>query len=185
MRVITGTARGHRLVTLEGDDVRPTTDRVKEALFSMIQFQVEGRKVLDLFAGSGQLGIEALSRGCASCVFVDVSCTSTGIIIKNLGETRLMDRAQVLTMDALAYLSRCTERFDIALLDPPYTKGHLEKALPLLAGRMNRGGTILCESAEAETLPEDIGDFVKAKTRRYGKSTLTIYSHREVITGES
>jgi len=185
MRVITGTARGRRLETLEGNDVRPTADRVKEALFSMIQFQVEGRKILDLFAGSGQLGIEALSRGGASCVFVDASRMATDIVTKNLEKTGLMDRAKVLTMDSFVYLSQCTERFDIAFLDPPYAKGFLETALPLLAERMNKGGTILCENAATESLPEDVGDFVKARTRRYGKTTLTIYSHRDVITGES
>ncbi len=183
MRVITGSARGRRLETLEGDEVRPTTDRVKEALFSIIQFQVEGRHVLDLFAGSGQLGIEALSRGAASCVFVDASRAAYDIIQKNLRETKLS--AQVLQTDSLAYLSRCTAKFDLAFLDPPYGKGLLQKVLPLLARCMNVGGTILCESPSDEALPQEAGNFIRAKTRRYGSTALTIYMHRSVMTGDS
>lgn len=105
MRVITGFAKGRKLRTLSGEDVRPTTDRVKEALFSIIQFEIEGRRVLDLFAGSGQLGIEALSRGAASAVFVDSSRDSIEVVRENLNTTQLAQSAQVMQMDSLAFLA--------------------------------------------------------------------------------
>jgi len=184
MRVITGTARGRRLTTLEGEDVRPTTDRVKEALFSMIQFQIEGRRILDLFAGSGQLGLETLSRDALCCTFVDSSAQAIEVMKKNLQETGLMKPARVVHMDALSFLSQCRERFDIVLLDPPYGRGLLQAVLPLLPEKMNPGGTIICESAAGEKLPEEAGDFFIEKNRRYGKIQLTLYSHRDVIMGE-
>ena len=129
MRVITGSARGRRLITLEGDDVRPTTDIVKEALFSIIQFEIEGRNVLDLFGGCGQLAIEALSRGARSATIVDLSKKSVEIIKKNVNSTGFTNNAFVVNSDATAFLSRTREKFDIALLDPPYSKGLIEKAL--------------------------------------------------------
>ena len=112
MRVITGTARGRRLLTLEGDDVRPTTDIVKEALFSIIQFEIEGRKVLDLFGGCGQLAIEALSRGAHSAVIVDASKKSVEVIKKNLETTGFQKQAVVLNTDAVSFLTRRTEKYD-------------------------------------------------------------------------
>ena len=138
MRVITGTARGRKLVTVEGTEVvRPTTDGVKEAIFSAIQFEIEGRTVLDLFAGSGQLGIEALSRGAAMAVFVENSRKAVECINKNLAFTKLADRAQVLSADAVhavGMLERQGQAFDVIFMDPPYGK-LLEKAvLERLAG---------------------------------------------------
>ena len=120
MRVITGTARGRVLRTLEGEDVRPTTDRVKEAVFSIIQFEIEGRRVLDLFAGSGQLGIEALSRGAASATFVDMSKDSLSAVKYNLEHTKLGDNAKVVQTDALSFLKLTKDKFDLVFLDPPY-----------------------------------------------------------------
>ena len=154
MRVITGTARGRKLLTLSGEDVRPTTDKVKEALFSIIQFEIEGRRVLDLFAGSGQLGIEALSRGAAGCVFVDQSRQAVNIIRKNIEACGFGELSRVHQSDALGFLSsyQCSGlRFDIAFLDPPYASGLLIKALPAVAEHMNRGGVIVCGQA---ILPE-------------------------------
>mgnify|MGYP002675531026 CR=1 FL=1 len=116
MRVITGTARGRVLRTLEGEDVRPTTDRVKEAVFSIIQFEIEGRRVLDLFAGSGQLGIEALSRGADSATFVDMSKDSLATVKYNLEHTKLGDRAKVIQTDALSFLKLTKDRFDIVFI---------------------------------------------------------------------
>lgn len=180
MRVITGSARGKRLTTLEGESVRPTPDRVKEALFSIIQFQIEGRRVLDLFAGSGQLGIEALSRGARQAVFVDASKNSIEVVQKNLEATGLGEHAQVKHMDFASFLLQNKEPFDIALLDPPYRTGLLQRALPMVAAAMNQGGTILCENPEDEELPETAGDFVRARTYRYGKIILTRYRHKDV-----
>ena len=131
MRVITGTARGKRLTTLEGDQVRPTSDRVKEGLFNIIQFDIEGRRVLDLFAGSGQLAVEALSRGAAQAVLVDKSRKALQVAEENLKSTGLTSRAQAVQMEALAYLSTARERFDIVFLDPPRS-GSTEEFLDAL-----------------------------------------------------
>lgn len=175
MRVITGTARGRKLLAPQGLDTRPTSDMAKEALFSIIQFEVEGSAVLDLFAGSGQLGIEALSRGARSAVFVDASREANQVITQNLESTKLKDRARVAMMDAVAYLKTVREPFDIALLDPPYNKGLIEAVLPLLVPCMNPGGIIVCETERDETLPETAGAFAARKEYRYGKAKLTTY----------
>jgi 16S rRNA (guanine966-N2)-methyltransferase len=180
MRVITGSARGRRLMTLEGENVRPTPERVKEGLFSIIQFQIEGRRVLDLFAGSGQLGIEALSRGAKQGVFVDASKDSIAIVQKNLESTRLDTKAQVKKMDFSAFLLQNREPFDLAFLDPPYRTGLLQRALPMVADTMNKGGAIICENPDDEEMPESAGSFVRVRSYRYGKIVLTLYRHKDV-----
>ena len=135
MRVITGTARGTKLKTLEGLSTRPTSDRVKEAIFNIIQFDLEGRRVLDLFAGSGQLAIEALSRGASHGVLVDQNPAAVKVIRENLKKTRLEAQATVVQSDYLSYLSTTRERFDIILLDPPYRENFLEMALQKISAR--------------------------------------------------
>lgn len=175
MRVITGSARGRRLFTLEGNDVRPTTDRVKEALFSIVQFELEGRKVLDLFAGSGQLGIEALSRGAQSAVFIDRSKKAADIVRKNLELTGLSKNASVICGDSLSFLKTFSGKFDIAFLDPPYSTGLLQSALELVPSVMNKGGCILCEAPPDEKMPECAGEFKLVKKYRYGKVSLFLY----------
>jgi len=145
VRVITGSARGRRIETLTGEDVRPTAERVKEAVFSIIQFHVEERRFLDLFAGSGQMGIEALSRGAKQAVFVDMRRESAELIKRNLSATALEANALVMNMDSLAFLKQAREPFDLAFLDPPYGAGLLQKALPGVAKIMNKGGVIICE----------------------------------------
>lgn len=175
MRVITGSARGHKLKTLEGDDVRPTTDRVKEAIFSIVQFEVQAAKFLDLFAGSGQMGIEALSRGAKLAVFVDQSKQSLEVVRDNLKSTGLTVGSRVVTMDYQRFLLGCKDRFDIAFLDPPYHKGILQEALPLVASRMEPDGVILCEHQKGEELPETVVDFKLQKQYNYGKITVTAY----------
>lgn len=175
MRVISGSARGRRLTPLEGDDVRPTTDRVKEAVFSIIQFHIEGRSFLDLFAGSGQMGIEALSRGAAKAVFVDQSRRSVSIVKKNLSAVGFESRAQLVNSDSLSYLKICREQFDLAFLDPPYSAGLLQQALPLTAKIMKKTGFIICESPINEELPEKIDEFTLDRNYRYGKIKVSIY----------
>lgn len=179
MRVITGTARGRRLVTLEGTDTRPTTDRVKEALFSIIQFEIEGRRVLDLFAGSGQLGIEALSRGAKSAVFVDGSKKAAEVVKKNLESTGFSKSASVICGDALAFLKSRSEKFDIAFLDPPYSTGLLQKALEAVPRVMSESGVIICEAPDTEQVPESAGIFTLQKKYRYGKVSLSVYRAAE------
>ena len=180
MRVITGTARGRRLRTLEGEDVRPTTDRVKEALFSIIQFDIEGRSFLDLFAGSGQLGIEAISRGARKVVFVDEAKKAIAVVRENVEKCGMKAQAQIVQSDALSYLARCSETFDVALLDPPYASGLLKKALPMTAAVMNKGGVIFCETPDDADLPEEVGEFTRRRSYRYGRIALTTYRHRDV-----
>lgn len=179
MRVITGSARGRKLQTLPSLDVRPTTDMVKEAMFSIIQFEIEGAMVLDLFAGSGQLGIEALSRGARSAVFVDSSRKAQDVVRVNLDATEFSKQARIAGMDSLAYLQGTADRFDIALLDPPYQQQLAAKALPLLAGKMTQSGVIICETQRDEVLPQQAGDFKLHRTYRYGKVLLTVYRREE------
>lgn len=176
MRVITGYARGARLATLYGDDVRPTPEKVKEAVFSVIQFRIEGRRFLDLFAGSGQMGIEALSRGAAKSVFIDASRESVEIIKKNLQTARLEKDATVLNIDSITFLKQKNEKFDIAFLDPPYRTGLLQKALPLLPNVMNLGGTIILENPIDEEIPDQIGEFVLYRTYKFGKIRASVYT---------
>ncbi len=180
MRVITGTARGKRLVTREGEAVRPTPERVKEALFSIIQFEIEGRRVLDLFAGSGQLGVEALSRGAREAVFVDSSRESAETVRKNVEACGFEDRAKVENMDFAAFLLRAEKPFDLAFLDPPYRTGLLQQALPLVVQHMNAGGTVVCENPVDEEMPEAAGEFFRTRSYRYGKICLTVYRRKDV-----
>lgn len=175
MRVITGTARGRRLTAPEGLDVRPTTDKVKEAIFSAVQFELENASVLDLFAGSGQMGIEALSRGAAKAVFVDSSSRAVKCINENLRTTKLDKLAQVVSRDSYDYIKLAASNFDIIILDPPYRHGHIMNILPYAAAKLNPGGCIVCEyesEAGEPLIPEGM---LLRKTYRYGKISVTIF----------
>lgn len=176
MRVITGLARGSRLETLSGESTRPTSDKVKESLFSAIQFDIEGRRVLDLFAGSGQLGIEALSRGAAGCVFVDKNTEAVQLIKRNLQHTHLYDKAQVVGAEALTYLTRPGERFDLVFLDPPYAADLLLPALEKVAPLVNDGGLIICET-DREEMPVSVDRFSLSRSYRYGRIYVHIYRY--------
>ena len=173
MRVITGSAKGRRLKTPAGDDVRPTAERVKEALFSIIQFDIEGRRVLDLFAGSGQLGIEALSRGAKSAVFVDSSKTSVKLTEENLSITGFTANAKVVCSDSLAWLASCRDTFDVVMLDPPYAAGLGQKLLEAVPRIVARGGIITFETP-ADCLPGELEGF-DTSVYRYGRTWLTVY----------
>ena len=177
MRVITGTARGVQLKTPDGMTTRPTADRVKEALFSIIQFEVPGARVLDLFGGTGQLGIEALSRGAKSAVFVDAGEPACKLIRENLKRTRLEQQGGVVRSDYLQYLKRCREKFDIILLDPPYAEVFLENALKCITeiDILQSGGIIVAERPLGKDLPWDFEGFTRSKDYKYGKTLLTIY----------
>lgn len=176
MRVITGTARGTRLTTVAGNDiVRPTPEKIKEAIFSAIQFDIEGRRVLDLFAGCGQLGIEALSRGAESAVFVDTSEISLNVVKENLKATRLDEKAITVRSDYETYLARCNDTFDIAFLDPPYKAGFLNKALGLTAKVMSSYGIIICEHPTDIELPQTVDGFKIAKNYKFGNIIVTLY----------
>lgn len=175
MRVITGSARGRRLKTPENYDIRPTTDNVKEALFNIIQFDIEGRNVLDLFAGTGQLGIECLSRGAASAVFVDESREAVKIIKENLKNCGLEGR--VLQTDALRFL-REGGSFDIIFVDPPYDAGLYENVLESVnfIDILSDGGIIICESRKERNMPEMKAPYRKKREYVYGRVKLCVYT---------
>ena len=176
MRVITGSARGRKLESPTGNDVRPTTDVVKEAIFSIIQFDVEGCTFLDAFAGSGQMGLEALSRGASKAYFIDSSRRSMQIIRKNIGICGFpAEKAVTVSMDTLRFLSSTDEHFDMVFLDPPYRKGLLQQALTAAAGIVSTGGCIICEHPADETLPELAEDFILKKNYRYGTIVISLY----------
>lgn len=178
MRVIAGSARGVRLCTLPGKEVaRPTVDRVKEGVFSAVQFLLPGAQVLDLFAGSGQLGIEALSRGAAGCIFVDESRAAVQVIEKNLQAARLSGRARLVRADAESFLlgAAAWPPFDLVVLDPPYRRGIPGRLLPLLAGAVAAGGVVLCETEKGAPLPRAAAGLVMKKQYRYGTVQVTRY----------
>ncbi len=179
MRVITGSARGRRLETFEGEDVRPTTDRVKEAVFSIIQFETEGRTFLDLFAGSGQMGIEAISRGAEKAYFVDNSKKSLAVVKRNLAATGFERSAKVVQADYRSFLSMNSNQFDIAFLDPPYRTGVLQDALERTAECMKDTGVIIAENPLDEEISGCIGDFLLDRQYRYGKIKISTFRHKD------
>jgi len=177
MRVITGKARGIQLKTPDGMLTRPTADRVKEALFSIINFDIPGAKVLDLFGGTGQLGIEALSRGAESAVFVDAREESCKLIRENLKRTKLEREAKVIRSDYLDYLNHCREQYNIIFLDPPYAEVFLENAIKRITeiDILQSDGIIVAERPLGKELPWEFEGYTRSKDYKYGKVLLTIY----------
>ena len=177
MRVITGKARGVQLKTPEGMLTRPTADRVKEALFSIINFDIPGASVLDLFGGTGQLGIEALSRGAARCTFVDAREEACRLMRENLKRTKLSQAGTVVRSDYMDYLNRCRERYSIILLDPPYAEVLLENAIKRIAeiDILQTDGIIVAERPVGKDLPWTFAGYQRSKDYKYGKTLLTIY----------
>ena len=177
MRVITGKARGVVLKTPDGMQTRPTSDRVKEALFSIIQFEIPGAKVLDLFGGTGQLGIEALSRGAVRAVFVDQRRDACNLIRENLRRTNFSQNAQVVQSDYLQYLRRCKERFNIILLDPPYAEVFLENALKCITeiDILQSNGIIVTERPLDKELGYVFPGYTRSRDYKYGKTLITLY----------
>ena len=177
MRVITGKARGVVLKTPEGMETRPTSDRVKEALFSIINFDIPNSVVLDLFGGTGQLGIEALSRGAKSAVFVDAGDPACKLIKENLRRTKLEGQGKVVRSDYLQYLRTCHDKFDIIFLDPPYAEVFLENSLKKLSeiDILQSGGIIVCERPLGKELPWELPGYSRSKDYKYGNTLLTLY----------
>ena len=186
MRIITGTARGTHLYTLQGDATRPTSERTKEALFSMLGDAVRGTRVLDLFAGSGQLGLEALSRGAERAVFVDGSAAAVDIVRRNAEKTHLFSKARVLSSEATAYLRSCGEGpFDLVFLDPPYAAGLLPRCLSLLLSRglLSPDAVLAVESGSPDAVFEGdtalASQFEIKKQNRYGIAWVTVLTLKE------
>jgi 16S rRNA (guanine(966)-N(2))-methyltransferase RsmD len=177
MRIITGSARGRKLKTLEGLDVRPTTDKVKEAIYSAIQFDVEGATVLDLFSGSGQMGIEAISRGASTVYFVDRSKNSIECTRENVETVGFSKQAKIFNMDSLDFVRTTPQKFDIVIIDPPYSKGIIEQVLPILESKLNQGAKVICEHEKYLKLPESVGELNLKKKYSYGKTEVTLYTY--------
>lgn len=177
MRVITGKARGVVLKTPEGLNTRPTSDRVKEALFSVIQFDVPNARVLDLFAGTGQLGIEALSRGAKSAIFIDGQEAACKLVRENLKRTKLEQYAKVIRSDYAVFLENCKESFNLILLDPPYQEKFLENALNLITeiDILQSGGIIVTERPVEKNLDFDFPGYSRSKDYHYAKTILTLF----------
>ena len=182
VRVIAGEARGHKLDTLKGNATRPTMDKVKGAIFNIIAPDVCDSCVLDLFAGSGALGIEALSRGAQSTVFVDRSRESIGIVRKNLEHTKLDKKSIVMNCDAFEAVLRLKERelkFDIIFIDPPYNKKIAQKALIFLEsnGILKDSGIIIVEHSKDDEMPDDVERLKRVKFRQYGSTVISFYQY--------
>lgn len=177
MRVIAGSAKGTRLKTPVGDLTRPTADRVKEAVFSILQFELEGSRVLDLFAGTGQMGIEALSRGASSAVFVDGRREACKLVEENIRLAKMTDRAKVVQSDYLAYLDRRDGIFDLIILDPPYADVFLENSLKRISeiDILSERGIIICERPADKSLDLSFDGLARGKDYRYGKTWITVF----------
>ncbi|MBE6591133.1 MAG: 16S rRNA (guanine(966)-N(2))-methyltransferase RsmD [Ruminococcaceae bacterium] len=175
MRIITGSAKGMTLFSPKGDQVRPTTEMAKEGMFSSIQFDIEGARVLDLFSGSGQLGLEALSRGAAFAVFVDASQDSLNVTRQNVVKTGFTDRSRIIRSEYGEYIKNAgkqNEKFDIVFADPPYGKeiiGEIVKRL-LKNGLLNDGAIVLCETDNGEVELEGAEGIESVKKYKYGKT---------------
>ncbi len=184
MRVISGKARGLKLNTPKNEDVRPTTDRVKESLFNIISSYIMDSKVLDLFAGTGSLGIECLSRGASKCVFVDLSKESLQIVKSNIKKARVEDNSVVINADykeAVRKLNAQGEKFDMIFMDPPYYKDLFVDALTKIAeGKLLADeGIIVVEHDTKENLPENVLNLVQNRSKKYGNTTITFYKLEE------
>ena len=169
MRVVSGSARGRKLREPVGLDIRPTSDMVKEAMFDIVQFDIEGRRVLDLFAGTGQIGIEALSRGAESVVFVDINTTAVKLIRENLKLSGLTGAASVYNRDALRFLEK-DEKFNLIFLDPPYDSVLAGRAIEKIIkfDKLDTNGIMICEANVDFTAPEVSPPYCLHKEYRYG-----------------
>ncbi len=188
MRIITGIARGVKLEALEGEDItRPTSDRVKEGLFSAIQFEIEGKRVLDLFSGSGQLALEALSRGADSAVLIDESEKAVEIIKSNAKKTNLMKKCRIARQDYSEYLKSANgrDKFGLIFLDPPYSKDIPGEILKKLCRTdiIEDGGLVVCET-DKDNMNEDIYNLTFIKKYKYGKTYVVVFKNKSGKAGE-
>lgn len=174
MRVITGKARGKKLKEPADYSIRPTTDNVKESIFNIIQFDIEGRRILDLFAGTGQLGIECISRGAREVTFVDQSKDAVALVKANLKSCGF--EAKVCMEDSVSFLQRAGS-YDLIIIDPPYATGLINSALEIInsVDILSEGGIIVCESSSDKLMPEMTAPYFKRREYRYGKVKITTY----------
>lgn len=182
MRVIAGDKKGRRLLAPEGLSTRPTSDKVKEALFSIIQFDLPDAQFLDLFSGSGQMGIEALSRGAKYAVFVDEDKKACDCIKQNLASTGLLGCSEVNMRSAENYLNSCRRKFDIVFMDPPYKEGLIEPIFEAVTCVTDDFGTIICEIPLGAEIAEEVNGFSLKRRYRYGKTELALFRKQEAET---
>lgn len=179
MRIISGQFKGRKLKTLDGMNTRPTADRVKESLFNILGSRVYDANVLDLFAGSGSLGLEALSRGAVNCVFVDSSKAAINIVEENIKLCRQEKNSRLINKDYMEALKLINEKFDIIFVDPPYSKGIelvvLDKAKNILA----ENGVMIVETDQTDIPPDEIDRLVKYDSRKYGRTIISFYTYLE------
>ena len=175
VRIITGSKKGKKLITPEGEATRPTSERIKEAMFSSIQFDVENRRVLDLFAGCGQLGFESLSRGSGPVTFIDAAREAMDIVKANAKALGYFDRCKYLVSDYRNYIRKAagTATFDLVFIDPPYAMECAADALTRLvnAGMLAKGAIAVLESGTESFSPEKVPGFEIKKSTHYGKKT--------------
>lgn len=184
LRVISGKVRGLKLDTPKNQDVRPTTDRVKESLFNMINPYIRESNVLDLFAGTGSLGIECLSRGAKNCVFVDKSRESINIVKSNVKKARVENESTILNIDfkdAVKRLSTQNQKFDVIFMDPPYYENMFIDCLKSIdeLNLLHEDGIIVVEHDTKDQFEETIGRLVKTRDKKYGNTTMTFYKWEE------
>ena len=179
MRIVAGDFKGRRLIMPEGKDVRPTTEKVKEAIFSMIQFDLEDAVCIDVFAGIGNLGLEALSRGASHCYFCDASRQSLDLVRRNVEMCKAEEYSTMMQGDYSKTLASINEQADIIFLDPPYRMGLMLDCFEKIRenDRLAEDGIIVAEHGEREILDEEISGFVKIKEKKYGSIVVSIYGH--------
>ena len=183
MRIIAGELKGRRITPPKDNRVRPTTDKVKEAIFSMISGYLQDSVVVDLFAGTGNLGLEAISRGAERAYFVDRDRTSIGLVRENVKYCQVEDRAVIQCAEFASFLEKFNEKADVIFLDPPYSAGYMESCLDII-GRRNllcEDGIAVAEHSSRENLPEEISGLTLIKTRTYGKISVSLYERQEAL----
>jgi 16S rRNA (guanine(966)-N(2))-methyltransferase RsmD len=191
MRIIAGLAKGRRLRTLRGAALRPTADRVRESVFGTLGERVRGARFLDLYAGSGAVGLEALSRGAAHATFVESHRPAARLIEENAERCGVRDRARVLSLPAiraLGLLARQGAEFDLVFVDPPYGAGEAARALEEIAGRpglLAAGGMVMCQHSRREEMPESVGPLARMKRARFGETVVDFYERASRVEESS
>lgn len=180
MRIIAGNRRGHKLIEFSGDDVRPTTDRVKESMFNLIQGFIPGARVLDLFSGSGALSFESLSRGAESATCIDIDKRSVDIIRANAKDLSYEEKCDIINCSCFDYLKKTGKQFDVIFLDPPYNKGFIEPVISDIVKNcvLSEDGIIVLESDNTDFYGE-INGLSIYRQRKYGRTYVTVYKHME------
>ena len=181
MKVISGSLRGRKLEKLVNDEVRPTMAKIKESLFNIIQFRIEGRNFLDLFSGTDQIGIEALSRGASSAVFVDNDRRALDIINKNLKSCGLLKRSRIVSKDVNSFLITNKENFDIVFLDPPYKSSILNEVLLKVEKFIKESGIIVCECLKDHESLTNVGNFILTRRYKYGEKLILVYLNKKEV----